>query len=190
MDQATLEGLERLRKLATPGPLRFTEGGTAVNPNCMQLFHCGRSSDERVRDIRHATLAYVVALFNAAPELLDPHPLGAVDWEALATHVAVILGYTGPMLTLKRDELIEVLKVHALPSEQQTPQNFGHGHVWPRADGKRMRCGGPVVCAVCAKELADKRRQEQHCTHTFASNPGMHDTQHRYCTKCGRAEGC
>lgn len=30
----------------------------------------------------------------------------------------------------------------------------GHGHVIPRPDGARARCGGPAICAVCAKELA------------------------------------
>lgn len=30
---------------------------------------------------------------------------------------------------------------------------FGHGHVIPRADGAKARCGGPAICAVCALEL-------------------------------------
>lgn len=29
-----------------------------------------------------------------------------------------------------------------------------HGHVTPNADGSRVRCGGPAICAVCANELA------------------------------------
>ncbi len=29
---------------------------------------------------------------------------------------------------------------------------------------------------------------EDACSHAYESNPGMYDTQHRYCTKCGRAE--
>jgi hypothetical protein len=28
-----------------------------------------------------------------------------------------------------------------------------HGHVTPNADGSLARCGGPGICAVCAKEL-------------------------------------
>ena len=28
----------------------------------------------------------------------------------------------------------------------------GHGHVTPRPDGARARCGGPGICAACAKE--------------------------------------
>ena len=30
--------------------------------------------------------------------------------------------------------------------------NTGHGHVWPRPDGSRMRCGGPAICSECAKD--------------------------------------
>jgi hypothetical protein len=30
----------------------------------------------------------------------------------------------------------------------------GHGHVVPRADGAKARCGGPAICGECARELA------------------------------------
>ncbi len=30
----------------------------------------------------------------------------------------------------------------------------GHGHVRPRADGTKMRCGGPGPCIECSRELA------------------------------------
>ena len=33
--------------------------------------------------------------------------------------------------------------------------NSGHGHVWPRPDGSRARCGGPRMCRVCAYDAAD-----------------------------------
>jgi hypothetical protein len=39
--------------------------------------------------------------------------------------------------------------------------NFGHGHVYPRADGGKMRCGGPGICLACAKEAEQKRREEE-----------------------------
>lgn len=38
--------------------------------------------------------------------------------------------------------------------------NTGHGHVFPRADGVRARCGGPSICAECARDLARKTGQE------------------------------
>lgn len=33
-------------------------------------------------------------------------------------------------------------------------KNEGHGHVRPRPDGVKARCGGPALCAVCQRELA------------------------------------
>ncbi len=27
--------------------------------------------------------------------------------------------------------------------------NTGHGHVWPRPDGVKARCGGPALCSLC-----------------------------------------
>ncbi len=30
--------------------------------------------------------------------------------------------------------------------------NTGHGHVWERADGVRVRCGGPGLCTLCASD--------------------------------------
>jgi hypothetical protein len=32
--------------------------------------------------------------------------------------------------------------------------NNGHGHVVPRDDGAKARCGGPALCSVCAHELS------------------------------------
>ena len=29
--------------------------------------------------------------------------------------------------------------------------NTGHGHVWPRPDGRKARCGGPRFCQECAR---------------------------------------
>lgn len=31
-----------------------------------------------------------------------------------------------------------------------------HGHVTPRPDGMKARCGGPRICSACARELASK----------------------------------
>lgn len=32
------------------------------------------------------------------------------------------------------------------------PPNTGHGHVRPRPDGARARCGGPPMCKTCRAE--------------------------------------
>lgn len=39
--------------------------------------------------------------------------------------------------------------------------NTGHGHVWPRPDGLKARCGGPVLCAECARDAAQKAVEER-----------------------------
>lgn len=31
-----------------------------------------------------------------------------------------------------------------------------HGHVVPRPDGAKARCGGPAICAQCAREAAQE----------------------------------
>ncbi|HFQ6219692.1 TPA: hypothetical protein ACHSDZ_004056 [Pseudomonas aeruginosa] len=35
---------------------------------------------------------------------------------------------------------------------EQAGANVGHGHVFPRADGVKMRCGGPALCSECAAD--------------------------------------
>lgn len=32
------------------------------------------------------------------------------------------------------------------------PVNWGHGHVYPRIDGVKARCGGPGLCSECARD--------------------------------------
>lgn len=34
----------------------------------------------------------------------------------------------------------------------------GHGHVFPRADGVKARCGGPALCSKCAADLASREQ--------------------------------
>lgn len=35
-------------------------------------------------------------------------------------------------------------------------QNTGHGHVYPRPDGHRMRCGNTLICPLCQADQARK----------------------------------
>jgi hypothetical protein len=37
----------------------------------------------------------------------------------------------------------------------------GHGHVYPRPDGMKARCGGPALCAECGKEAEKKWIQDR-----------------------------
>lgn len=38
---------------------------------------------------------------------------------------------------------------------------IGHGHVTPNPDGTKARCGGPAICEVCARELANKTLMDE-----------------------------
>ena len=40
---------------------------------------------------------------------------------------------------------------------EQAGTNVGHGHVFPRADGVKMRCGGPGLCSECAADASRAR---------------------------------
>jgi hypothetical protein len=39
--------------------------------------------------------------------------------------------------------------------------NLGHGHVYPRPDGVKARCGGPGICSECSREAAQKAARGQ-----------------------------
>lgn len=45
------------------------------------------------------------------------------------------------------------------PNALKSP-NSGHGHVYPRPDGVKARCGGPGVCAYCSIDAKHKADQE------------------------------
>lgn len=47
--------------------------------------------------------------------------------------------------------LVHPCPAHPAPVEQ-AGANVGHGHVFPRADGVKMRCGGPGLCSECTAD--------------------------------------
>lgn len=47
-------------------------------------------------------------------------------------------------------------ELNKAPAEQ-AGTNVGHGHVFPRADGVKMRCGGPGLCSECAADASRAR---------------------------------
>lgn len=59
-------------------------------------------------------------------------------------------------------------------------ENTGHGHVYPRPDGIRARCGGPGICAECSREAARKASGETTITPTPVTVERLHP-----CPFCG-----
>lgn len=68
----------------------------------------------------------------------------------------------------------------------------GHGHVVPRRDGAKARCGGPALCSCCARELTieypaleDLGRREAIQAEAYARR--FHDTRERVAWRCAAA---
>ncbi|MDE8648057.1 hypothetical protein PXH69_24060 [Rhodococcus qingshengii] len=70
--------------------------------------------------------------------------------EACLVHVADLKELLADYGKLKADA-----EKRATPA-YQPPKNTGHGWVYPREDGVRMRCGGPRLCSVCAAQATRK----------------------------------
>ncbi|UCM30739.1 hypothetical protein LE197_12935 [Pseudomonas sp. PS1(2021)] len=73
----------------------------------------------------------------------------AVNWDAKFTNDA----WAGWQA---RAALAQPSPAHPAPVEQ-VGTNVGHGHVFPRADGVKMRCGGPGLCSECAADASRAR---------------------------------
>ncbi|MCU9084450.1 hypothetical protein [Pseudomonas aeruginosa] len=59
----------------------------------------------------------------------------------------------------------------AHPAAEQAGANVGHGHVFPRADGVKMRCGGPGLCSECAADAYRARAALAQPSPTTDSRP-------------------
>lgn len=57
-------------------------------------------------------------------------------------------------MTLPDEELPALIKALKAELARALPNggNSGHGHVWKRPDGLVARCGGPKMCAQCARD--------------------------------------
>lgn len=75
-------------------------------------------------------------------------------WSELGMHRADVLRKRCNDLTshnqAQADEIVR------LRGGANTGTNTGHGHVFPRPDGVRARCGGPGLCKDCSSDLARK----------------------------------
>jgi len=51
--------------------------------------------------------------------------------------------------------------------------NVGHGHVRPRPDGVKARCGGPGLCSVCSREAAAMKATASRPARTLVAFAGL-----------------
>lgn len=61
---------------------------------------------------------------------------------------------SGDVLETAEAEKTALRAMLATPPSSAAPKNEGHGHVVPRPDGVKARCGGPAFCRVCQREKA------------------------------------
>lgn len=68
--------------------------------------------------------------------------------------------------------------------------NVGHGHVFPRADGHRMRCGGPGLCHECSRDkvILDRSRDPETVAQWFHEAYERLAPQHSYSTRKASAK--
>ena len=63
------------------------------------------------------------------------------------------------------------------------PTNTGHGHVWERPDGVKMRCGGPGICAVCSQDYV-----VYHAAPAPSAEPPAPSADDGLCDTCGQPD--
>ena len=55
----------------------------------------------------------------------------------------------------------------------EAERNVGHGHVFPRPDGRRARCGGPGLCRECSQEAVLRAGADQDRRESIAAALGL-----------------
>ena len=55
-------------------------------------------------------------------------------------------------------KLLDQLYATEVELEKLKQATTGHGHVYPRIDGTKARCGGPSMCRECAKDFVKKNK--------------------------------
>lgn len=75
-----------------------------------------------------------------------------------AHEAATLLATVGRELEAAQSDLArykEAVRTAANSAGYRIGTNTGHGHVWPRPDGVKARCGGPAMCTECARDRED-----------------------------------
>ncbi|ERX11736.1 TPA: hypothetical protein ACGPPO_002217 [Pseudomonas aeruginosa] len=100
------------------------------------FYDIGRAEGQRTQELAMLVRMLAASLKRHAPES---------NLVARATNYLAAKGLAGTPL---RDPPAPV---------EQAGANVGHGHVLPRADGVKMRCGGPGLCSECTADASRAR---------------------------------
>jgi hypothetical protein len=65
----------------------------------------------------------------------------------------------------------------------------GHGHVYPRPDGARARCGGPGICPECGLEFARKHAADLRAQKASSTDPDRLEREVQIAEVGRRVEG-
>lgn len=93
---------------------------------------------------------YTVTLMKSVREDYQPK-----TGDGVAGLVAKWRSENGDYPESKRDCADELAAALAQPQPEKEDgpgSNTGHGHVWPRPDGGKARCGGPGICKPCGAD--------------------------------------
>jgi hypothetical protein len=105
-----------------------------------------------------ATACIRVLARVAGVELVNQRPTGVVNLDAPRVEAAADYGPLDDLeAAMANDGLIvlpEATTDYLASSEHHG--NTGHGHVHPRPDGVKARCGGPGLCSECSREQAQQ----------------------------------
>ncbi|UIS65432.1 hypothetical protein [Acidovorax phage AP1] len=63
-------------------------------------------------------------------------------------------GWVGAYHKAPLEYLLAARAKEAKPAPPEPQGNTGHGHVFPRPDGVKARCGGPGICNQCSIDAA------------------------------------
>lgn len=100
----------------------------------------------KIRQYKDILLECLVTLRHARTFVTSRekmHPTGIKLYDDLIIEVTDALNAPGPEMPA-----LETSPALAIGT------NTGHGHVWPRPDGMRARCGGPGMCKECSQDQA------------------------------------
>jgi hypothetical protein len=94
-----------------------------------------------------ATACIRVLARVAGVELVNQRPTGVVNLDAPRAQANPDYGPLDDLEAAMANDGLIVVPEHG---------NTGHGHVHPRPDGVKARCGGPGLCSECSREQAQQ----------------------------------